>query len=435
MRSGRDLLDEQVLRQLLDRAAEGIDPLSATDLSRAAHAASATDDREHVLQLAGRGGSARRPTRSARWALALAATLVLALLGGIGVGRQLAPAAESAEPPVLPPAAPTFSAAGGWSVVTEEIDVPAGTHGALAANVPIESRGAPLDLAPGDLIAALPEDGILLSVAARAATPAAGREAHAAGALRLDEAEATTRWEGEAGRERPLAEYALSGRKDVLDLDVRVYFGAAEPSAAQLAAAQAQLDRLTVRQLASHVTISARPTLLRWGEPVALSGAISAPRAGERVMIEARECGTNHWRLQEIATTTAGGQWFHETTVGINGVLRARWGDATSRPVSFTVRPGVVLNMLGSPRTRVSVTSLRSFWGRQVVLQRYAPQSQRWIDVSRVRITESAGAGGYVWNQAYFRAQMTRGTLYRAVMSSEQTGPCYLAGFSNMARR
>ena len=398
--------------------------------------AAAAADREHVLQLSGRNGApARRPSRPARWALALAATLGVALVGGIGIGRSLTDTAESAAAPLLPAVAPAFRPAPGWSVVGGGIDVPPGTHAVLAANVPIDAHAEPLSLAPQSVLATLPADGVFVAVSGRAVPGAPERTQLGRVPLTLRDAEEATRWVGAQGQERALAEYVLATRAHGLDLDVRVFLGTSEPSRAQLAAAQAQLDRLVVRSAANDVTIAARPTLVRWGEPIALSGAVAGGKAGERVMIEVRECGTDYWRAVDAAITTSGGQWFSETMVGISGALRARTDGGTSAPVQITARPGVILNMLSGPRTRVSVVATKSFWRREVVLQRYAPARQRWIPVQRVRIAESDGAGNFIWNQAYFTARLTKGTLYRAVISNAATGPCYLAGFSNMARR
>jgi hypothetical protein len=430
MSPGRDALDERVLRRLLDRAAEGIEPVGAGELSRAAHAASAREDPEHLLQLAGRGAPARRSSRPARWAAALAATLVLALLGGIGLGRQLTPVAESVEAPVLPTLAPGFAPAGAWTVVDEGIDVPPGTRAVLAANVPLDGPGEQLELVPGRVLAELPEPGIVIAVVGRVATE---EEQGEDAPLRLADGARDTLWAGPAGGERPLAEYALRGRHGGLELDVRVYFGTAEPAREELAVAQAQLDRLVVVAAASQVTIAARPASVRWGETIALSGAVAGGRAGERVTIEIRECGSDHWRAHGVTTTTSGGQWFSETTVPINAALRARTESAVSGGVGVVTSPSLTLFTNGR-RPYASAGAAQSFWRREVVLQRYDAPRRRWVAVGRSRIHDSGGGGHFVWGQAYFSARLTPGSLYRAVMTDRQTGPCYLAGFSNMAR-
>lgn len=427
----RPTLEEREVRRLLDDLAAEIGVPTDEELVLAAKAA-ATGDREHVLQLDGRRGApARRPGRPARWALALAATVGLALLGGIGLGRQLAPAAESAEPPVLPSSAPAFLHAAGWHVETDGIDVPPGTRAAVAATVPLDTGGAPLDLAPAAVLAALPPSGIVVAVAG---VPAQ-RRAAASAPLRVADAAVSTRWHGREGGERALAEYALRHVAGGLDLDVRVVFGSAEPSRAQLAEAQAQLDRLVVRTAASQVTLAARPTLVRWAEPVALSGAVAGAGAGERVTIEVKECQRDYWRVVDMAATTSGGQWFSETSMQIGGLIRARTATATSAPVAIAARPGVILT-LDRARPRASVVGIRSLYGKQVVLERFDRGRQRWVVAARTRITESDGAGDFIWNQAYFSPRvLTRGMLYRAVIANAQTGPCYLAGYSNMVRR
>ena len=293
------------------------------------------------------------------------------------------------------------------------------------------SPGRPPATAPESLLIELPDDGVVVAVSGRST---AGPAQPGRVPLALRDADAVTRWVGPQGRERALTEYALATQARGLDLDVRVYLGTSDPARTHLAAAQAQLDRLVVRSAANDVTMSARPTVVRWGETIVLSGAVAGGRPGERVMIEIRECGTDYWRAYDVATTTSGGQWFNETSVGISATLRARTENGASGGVRITARPGLILNGTG-PRPRVSVVSTRSFWRRPVVLQRFDRSRQRWVDVSRALVSESDGAGNYIWGQAYFRTRLARGTLYRAVMSNETTGPCYLAAFSNMLRR
>lgn len=355
-------------------------------------------------------------------------------MGGIGIGRNLAPA-ESAGAPVLPTLAPGFEAAAGWTVVDGGLDLPPGTHGVIAATVPIHRDGSPLDLAPAGVLSTLPPDGIVVAVAGRAAAPLSTREASGAPSLRLDGARISTRWEGPAGRERALAEYAFETEAGGLVLDVRVYLGSDRPSAQQLARAQAQLDRLVVAAAPAQVTIAARPTLVRWAESIDLAGSISAGRAGEEVTIEVRECGTSYWRVIANASTTSGGNWHTRTGVAINARLRARHGEATSAEVPVRARPGVNLRLGPGSRVSVGVAGVRPFWRKRVVLERFDRSRQRWVLVRRALLTESGPAGNFIWSSARFTARLQRGSLYRAVITNEQSGPCYLAGFSNMVRR
>jgi hypothetical protein len=417
--------------ELLREAAGGLPEPTDEATTRARAAASAAVARSPMANRL-----RRWPPRPARLALAVVGVCAVAL-GGAGVGRLVAPAG-SADVSSLPTAAPALEPAAGWTVATQGIVAPPGVRALVAANVPLGELAAPLELVPQAVLATLPEDGVVIVAAARTAAepePVAEADlARATSGLRLDEAQPATLWQGPAGGERALTEYVLGTTAGDLELDVHVYFGAPDPSPRLLAEAQAQLDRLSVRAAADKVTLVVRPTLARYAGDIEVSGAI-AGGAGERVMLEINECHSPSWRAHGVATSGAGGSWFDTTRVFVNARLRARWGNEVSGEMAVRTRPGVSLKMLGGNRVFVYVNALVPFWRKPVTLERFDPRTKRWVAVKRGLLTETDGTGDFVYSGGRFSAPLVRDTLYRAVIANAATGPCYLAGYSNMVRR
>jgi hypothetical protein len=81
------------------------------------------------------------------------------------------------------------------------------------------------------------------------------------------------------------------------------------------------------------------------------------------------------------------------------------------------------------------VNALVPFWRKPVTLERFDPRTKRWVAVKRGLLTETDGTGDFVYSGGRFSAPLVRDTLYRAVIANAATGPCYLAGYSNMVRR
>ena len=201
-------------------------------------------------------------------------------------------------------------------------------------------------------------------------------------------------------------------------------------AAAAVEAVPAQPDAATQR-----VTLEVDTTLPRWGQRTTVSGTVPSSRAGEIVTIEVKECGPHapYFREYTSARTSEGGRWRTETFFRTTSAIRARWGDATSEPMTVRSRPGVLLQRDGG-RFGVSVVALSSFWRRHVVVERFAPKTGRWVFVKRVVLTESGGGGTMSWTSAKFRAKLPRRTLIRAVLPLSQARPCYMAGYSNLFR-
>jgi hypothetical protein len=178
------------------------------------------------------------------------------------------------------------------------------------------------------------------------------------------------------------------------------------------------------------VTLTARPTVARWFQPIELSGRISSTRAGERVAIEVKPCGQSAFTAVTSTTTHDDGTWGSGLVARANSLVRATWKDETSVAVRLWQRPGVVLTQLTATRFRVTVTANRYLAGRKVLLQRYERRLVRWTQIRSAVLAESGGGQ----STATLQARVGDDTLVRAVLPRSEARPCYLAGYSNMLR-
>lgn len=215
------------LENLLRRAARGLPQPSAESTSRA---------RERALAAVGRRRRRRRPV-----ALALVAALMVA---GAVLGTLIVPSPGTADEPF----GLGFLPAPGWNTVHD------GGHGtpmrptvAIAANVPLSPRDD-ADALPLSTLRSLPPEGIVMVAIFTARDVERMHDPYFARRtlpLRVGDGEL---YGGASLRPgRPLGQIHLVAAVNRHNVDLTVYFGVERPSAAQLAAAQRQLDRLVVR--------------------------------------------------------------------------------------------------------------------------------------------------------------------------------------------
>jgi hypothetical protein len=174
------------------------------------------------------------------------------------------------------------------------------------------------------------------------------------------------------------------------------------------------------------VTLAARARRVVFGRAVMLSGVVPTRRAGEQVTVFAHRFGAGSPVAVATVPTDAVGVWRYLARPGIRTSYVARWGGVTSRGIEIGVRPRIAFRRIGRARFRTRVLGARSFAGRRVQLQRLT-RAGRWVRVKRVRLGRRSGAT--------FRVQLRRRSArLRVVMSVNQAGPGYLAGFSRVIR-
>lgn len=415
------------LERLL-RAAGGTLPEPDEEVSQRARAA----------VLAGLG---RRRRPSARFVIALVAALAVASAVGFGFGQRLGPEqVQAAKPRGVFGAG--FLPAEGWS--TFQRSRPDGAV-ALAANVPLSGDDVARvgSVVPATTLGTLPKRGIVI-VATLWAGPSAAASVWKPLVLRNAKSEL---WDFGT---RTLLVRRVRSRAEAHELDVTVYFGATSPSAALVALAERELQRLVVE--GPKVTIQVRvtlppsaPTTLR---EVEVTGTIASAAANEVVDVQVKECGprSRFYRLAGQARTVAGGSWRLETTrdgidvlnLPVNAYYRARWAGSFSTPV-IALAP-IWANAFLNPRNRV-VTALvetrptgQNLRGKLIELQRKLPDTDRWLRVRRARLVRATRP---FTRPDLFQARFTvrtRGLTMRVFVPQQTAAPCFSAGVSQPFR-
>ena len=86
----------------------------------------------------------------------------------------------------------------------------------------------------------------------------------------------------------------------------------------------------------------------------------------------------------------------------------------------------------------MQVTAAQSFVGKAVSFQRWVQRKHRWSTVKTVflgsRHAASAPLAGSTVSAVTFGARIPRGLKVRALLSSGQAGPCYIAAKSATIR-
>ena len=261
-------------------------------LREAGHRLPAPDDHETAAARARFVEAAPAPRRPKRRLLAVALAVAVGLAGAFGVGYAIAGKTETkiVRVPARLDAGPGFAPAAGWDVVATGLGSPGQELSAIASNMPLTPGEAPAEAANR-----LGPNGVLLYATFTRTSPQKQLPQRLL-PLRLDDA---TTLNGDPTRR-------LQVRVAAYDVDVTIFFGAAQPSAGVLAAAREALGRLVVpacpdaQPLNAGDAESATRYLLSWlpahypGDASEVVGArataavgAEAPRHGEA----AHDCG------------------------------------------------------------------------------------------------------------------------------------------------
>jgi hypothetical protein len=196
------------------------------------------------------------------------------------------------------------------------------------------------------------------------------------------------------------------------------------PSAAMLATAQRQLNRLVIA--ADRVTIAVRPAISSpVTSQVTVFGTIDSAKAGESVTIQAKECDNSFFRVYAGANTEAGGTWSTFIWPAITMKLRAGWSGETSAEVTFRKRAFIGFRQLSKTRFLVGGGGTR-FAGKQVSIQSFDQRLGTWKTLRKVALGSSYAT--------YVTLRVPRSTRLRAVLPNSQAAPCYVGGSSPVIR-
>jgi hypothetical protein len=371
-------------------------------------------------------GRARWPLRRRSLLLATAVVLLVGSSLGFGIAGFVTPSGSAS----TTVAGLGFIPAEGWSVRQETaVDRP-GVARAIAANVPISSEDDSRAV-PYATLRALPRTGVV--IVARLFMRGDER-ADASFPLR----KLPLRMAAAAPTDLPpvlagTSLFALRVRAGTggYNVDARLFFGE-QPSAATVARAEEQLQRLVVA--ADGVTLVVIPTLFTISnQRMTVYGSVSSGKAGEKVTVQFKACGLYPIQFRdalETTTTAGGGYSFAELqpfNMGVSGVFRALSGGDVSAEVPVKNRALVSLWRHPSGRKyRVSVWGKVSFWRRYVFLQRFDRRRGVWITVRRLVLTEDFG------QTEWFRPAVPKGTQIRVLLPQSQAKPCYVGGPSQI---
>lgn len=408
---------ELVVRRLLERLdAEQPEP-AEDELRRAAQTAAAEGrtPRERPAPNA-------RPWRPLRlrWAAGVATALLLATGLGFGVASSLTPAG-SARTDVE---GLGFLPATGWTVVQTGLPGSAESARAVAANVPVHEPNPELGFSLPAL-GSWPSWGIVVVATLQARGDPARDAAFPVRTLPLHFSDAVPVTE---------TEHVLRAAVGGYNVEASINFGS-EPTDGMLRDAEAQIARLVVAPAA--VTISVRPTIDGRQGPLVVSGSVTSGKEGEKVTVQFKQCGLFPTQFRDHAEvlTEEGGGFSMETGVGANGVLRALSGGDTSNEVPVQARPDVRLSPRPPKKYEAYVVDQRSFWRRQVLIQRFDRKRGAWVLVKKLRLVnqENAGGGVFIWSSTdEFAMKVPKGTTIRAVLPLAQAKPCHIGGYSNL---
>ncbi|HEU0303940.1 MAG TPA: hypothetical protein VFR32_05105 [Gaiellaceae bacterium] len=372
--------------------------------------------------------------------MAIGGALLAAVAIGVGVGSlTLADRGEAGQPQGL-----GFLPADGWTVLQAGTPATSSRPGvALAANVPLHPRDT-ADGFPYSTLRALPHHGVVLVASFMRLDDT--RIASQRLPLSLRDATPYIRYGGEVRPGRPLGQYELRAFVEGYAVEVHAYFGTREPSGAQLAEAQRQLDLLVVSPKtdgpaprapvrADTVTIAYQRFWYPPGNYYALRfyGTISSGQPNEYVSVMHKPCRASLSTAIAGATTTAGGGWEVQPSFPPGaGEFRARWNDELSEPVQY--KPPLVPNVFKRRGTyRVEVYSFVGPGASPVIL------SGRWIEVqrlragtwSRIRRGKLIGFGPNLYNRTYYaNFKLPRGLTLRAFVPAKTALPCWSSAVS-----
>jgi hypothetical protein len=411
----RNEAEERRIVELFARLGRRVPPPAEDELRTMARAAA---ESPRVPPEAHRG----RPWRPfhARWALAVAAALLLGSGFGFGVGSRSGSDGSAGTSVV----GFGFLPSKGWTVVQSGTVGPAGGATAIAANVPL-SRDDDAHEMPYATLESLPARGVLIHAAFRARGDPGEDVRFPVRKLPLRIA-AATRVSSPSEVPRRLAQYRLRAAVGGYNVEARIHFGSV-PASEMIDAAQRQLNRLVVAS--ERVTIAARPTIARLGEPISIFGSVDSSGVDEIVTIQAKDCRQQFFRDFASARTREGGAWSTQTWTNINTTLRAVWNGQTSTEIFVRKRAGILLRQRSPRRFSVSVQNHAGaiFWRKHFLFQRFDRRLGTWVTVRRVVLTESDGT-------TTFTASVPKGSLVRAVIPLSQARPCYAAGYSPLLR-
>ena len=186
------------------------------------------------------------------------------------------------------------------------------------------------------------------------------------------------------------------------------------------------------------VSLAVRPAVSTGFDLAQAYGQAAGAGPDEPVTLQYKQCGLYPAMFRDVeeVRTGQGGDFTAQVNVDANGVFRALVGKEPSNEVPVQKRANVRLEVTRFGKFRGSVVAKLSFWHRTLLVQRFDPKLRTWITARKVLLTDSDGAGEYVWSiTRAFSLPGPQGAAYRASLSAVQAKPCYLAGTSSVVTK
>jgi hypothetical protein len=191
----------------------------------------------------------------------------------------------------------------------------------------------------------------------------------------------------------------------------------------------------TAAPLATTLSLTATPTSVAYGKPVALNGVLSTKKSNQNVKVDATECGQSTSKTVGTVKTNSSGAYTMNVTPTVNTAYQATQKSTKSPSVAVSVAPTLKLVRVKRGSYTVSVTSAVDLKGKAVLFQRYSKLKKRWIQVKRVLLTTTTpGTKPTMVSSAGFTAKVAKGLRVRGAISKAQAAPCYVAAKSNSVR-
>jgi hypothetical protein len=173
------------------------------------------------------------------------------------------------------------------------------------------------------------------------------------------------------------------------------------------------------------VTIASSRNVGIFGDAMTLSGTVSSKTAGEHVVVTAKPA--TGAALSYEVVTTANGNWTLQVQPRAKTTYQATWENATSKPLTISLRPRLTLQKVGRHQYLVVVLAARSMAGKRLDIARRI--GGRYVVFRHATITNIARTS--TTSVAYFVTFVGPGTHLRAFLPQSQLGSDYLEGHSN----
>jgi plastocyanin len=187
----------------------------------------------------------------------------------------------------------------------------------------------------------------------------------------------------------------------------------------------AHKGRITVQGPTPTVSAALSAPLVKYGQPVTLTGKISQAVAGQSVAIMQTNCGQQATQVATVQTAADGSFTYTATPASLTS-FSVQWKNAKSQPVSVQVAP--TLRFLPFTQTykqfytKVTTGDEGAFAGKYVYLQTLSAYGD-WVSVAKYNLGPLSG-------RIFPRPSLKGLHVYRIALDQTNAGQCFAAAQS-----